>query len=259
MARTPKDGKAGTKPGKADKPGKPGKAGKGGKAAKAPKPSRRERVGQIKQAFTITRQSDPRLPWVLLAALLLPLALLLSIGFVVGHPITLGILGLLVGLLAAMLVFGRRVQRTMYTQAEGQLGAGAFVLQRMRGDWRVTPAVGFTREQDLVHRVLGRPGVVLVAEGAPQRTRALLTNEKKRLARVVGETPVYEVVLGNDAGQVPLKSLEKHFAKLPRNIKPRTVNDLDRRLKALAAVQGVMPIPKGPVPMGGRVPRGKQR
>jgi hypothetical protein len=38
------------------------------------------------------------------------------------------------------------------------------VLQTVRGNWRVTPMVGFTREQDLVHRVLGLPGVILVGE-----------------------------------------------------------------------------------------------
>lgn len=238
------------------------KDAKDAKAKKATKPKRvkvprRERVKQIRQAFSITRKSDPKLPYILLAALLLPVALLVAIGLVVDHPISLGFFGLLLGMLATTLVFGRRAQRTMYAQAEGQLGAGAFVLERMRGDWRVTPAVGFNREQDLVHRVIGRPGVVLVAEGSPVRTRQLVVTEKKRVARVIGDTPVYEVTIGNGEGQIPLKSLERHFVKLPRNIKPRTVNELDRRLKALASVQGAMPIPKGPMPQGGRIPRGK--
>ena len=228
------------------------------KAARAKAP-RGERVAQLRQAFTITRQTDPKLPWVLLAAFLLTLALFVMIGLVVGQPILLGILGVLVGALVTTLVFGRRVQRTMYSQAEGQLGAGAFVLQRMRGDWRVTPAVGFNREQDLVHRVIGRPGIILVAEGNPARTRQLVATEKKRVARVIGDTPVYDVVIGNGDKEIPLKALERHFIKLPRNIKPKTVNELDRRLKALANVQGAMPIPKGPMPTSGRVPRGKQR
>lgn len=227
--------------------------------AKKQKVRRGERVKQLRQAFTITRQTDPRLPWVLAAAFLLTVALLVAIGLVVDHPVSLGVLGVLLGLVVTTLVFGRRVQRTVYRQAEGQLGAGAFVLQRMRGDWRVTPAVGFNREQDLVHRVIGRPGVILVAEGNPVRTRQLVATEKKRVARVIGETPVYDVVIGNDEGQVPLKSLERHFIKLPRNIKPKTVNELDRRLKALASVQGAMPVPKGPMPTSGRVPRGKTR
>ena len=126
------------------------------------------------------------------------------------------------------------MQKTAYGQVEGQLGAAAAVLSNMRGDWRVTPAVGFTREQDLVHRVVGRPGIVLVAEGSPGRTRSLVVNEKKRLARFVGTTPVYDVVVGDGEGQVALRGLEKHFLRLPRNIKPKDVNVLDRKLKAMA-------------------------
>jgi hypothetical protein len=230
-----------------------------GKKPKRPKVPRGERLKQIRQAFSITRQTDPKLPLVLAAAFLLPVALLVAIGLVVDAPVLLGLLGVLIGMVVVTLVFGRRVQRTMYSQAEGQLGAGAFVLERMRGDWRVTPAVGFNREQDLVHRVIGRPGVILVAEGSPHRTRQLIATERKRVARVIGDTPVYDVTIGNGEGQIPLKALEKHFIKLPRNIKPRTVNELDRRLKALANVQGAMPIPKGPMPTSGRIPRGKIR
>jgi hypothetical protein len=234
-------------------PAKKGPAGRGGR----PKASRRERFSQIQQAFTLTRKGDPKMVPLVLAGLLVPFVLLLVVGLLVGHPVLLGLLGLVVGLLVAVAVFGRRVQGTAFSQVEGQLGAAAAVLQNMRGDWRVTPAVGYTREQDLVHRVLGRPGVVLVAEGSPSRTRSLVVAEKKRLARVAGDTPVYDVSVGDGEGQVPLRGLEKHFVKLPRNIKPKQVNVLDGRLKALGTAPP--PIPKGPVPRNGRVPRGKVR
>jgi hypothetical protein len=131
------------------------------------------------------------------------------------------------------------------------------VLQNMRGNWRVTPAVQFNKDQDMVHRVVGRPGVVLVAEGNPNRTRGLVANEKRTLARLVGETPIYDVYVGDGEGQVALRELEKHFTRLPRNIKPALVNQLDGRLKAIRASAGAVPIPKGPMPT--RVPRGKVR
>jgi len=126
----------------------------------------------------------------------------------------------------------------------------------MRGDWRVTPAVGFTRDQDLVHRVIGKPGVVLVAEVAPNRARQLIAAEKKKAARIAGTTPVYDLIVGDGQGQVALRKLERHFLKLPRNIKGKQVNELDRMLKAIPAP---LPIPKGPMPTTGRVPRGKVR
>jgi len=221
--------------------------------AKAAKRStRKERFAQLRAAFTATRKADARMLPLVLVALLVPFALLLVVGLLVGHPVLLGFLGLMLGLVAATAVFGRRVQGNAYSQVEGQLGAAAGVLNGMRGDWRVTPMVGFNREQDMVHRVVGRPGVVLVGEGSPSRARSLLVNEKKKLARFVGETPVYDVLVGDGQGQVPLRALEKHFAKLPRNVKPREVNILDRKLKAMAPS---LPIPKGPVPRGGRMPR----
>jgi len=217
---------------------------------------RKERLASLRQAFTLTRAADPRLVPLLAAAFLVPFVLLLLIGILVGHPFVLGFFGILLGLLACAVVFGKRVQSHALGQVEGQVGAAAAVLNGMRGDWRVTPAVGFTREQDLVHRVVGRPGIVLVGEGTTGRARGLVVNEKKRLARFVGDVPVYDVLVGDGDGQVPLRGLEKHFAKLPRNVAPKDVNVLDRKLKAMAPP---LPIPKGPVPGGGRMPRGKMR
>lgn len=231
--------------------------GKGKGATSKPKQSRGARIKQIGQAFSVTRKNDPKLLPYVLAAFFGTFLVLLAIGFVLGHPIYLGFLGLLFGLIVTAIVFGRRAQASAFSQVEGQLGAAAAVLQNMRGDWRVTPAVGFTREQDLLHRVLGTAGVVLVAEGSPSRTRSLVANEKRRLTRIVGTTPVYEIVVGDDEGQVGLRGLEKHFLKLPKNIKGKQVNELDRRLKAIAAPP--LPIPKGPMPQGGRMPRGKVR
>ena len=233
-------------------------AGKGGTSAKtksAPKPKRPRgaRLKTIKTAFVATRKQDPKVLPLVLIAFFGPFLLLLAIGFLVGWEWYLGFLGLLVGLLAATFVFGRRVQATAYSQVEGQIGAAAAVLQNMRGDWRVTPAVGFTREQDLVHRVIGKPGVILVAEGARNRTRSLVGNEKRRVSRVAGQTPVYDVYVGDGDGEVPLRGLEKHFLKLPHNIKPKVVNELDRKFTAMGGP--AMPIPKGPMPRGGRVPR----
>jgi len=233
-------------------PKKPG--AKTASKAAAPKPSRGERAKQIKLAFNLTRENDPRLLILLLGAFLVPLVVLVSIGLLLGHPIYLGILGFLIALVAVVAVFGRRMQKMQYAQVEGQPGAAAAVLQTVRGNWRVTPAVGFTREQDLIHRVIGLPGVILVGEGSPARTRGLIITEKKKLARFLGDTPVYDVMVGDAEGQVALKDLQRHLMKLPRNIKPAVVNELDRKLKAMAPA---LPIPKGPMPT--RMPRGGRR
>jgi hypothetical protein len=234
-----------------------GRSKKTATPAKKAGPSRREKLAQIKLAFSMTRKADSKMLPVVIGAFVITLGAMIGIGAAVGHPIYLGVVGLLLALVVAVALFGRRVQKTAFTQVEGQLGAAAAVLQNMRGNWRVTPAVQFSREQDMVHRVIGRPGIVLVGEGSPARLRGLLVNEKKALARVVGETPIYDVVVGEGEGQVELRGLEKHFLKLPRNIKPAMVNQLDRKLKAIRTASGVLPIPKGPMPT--RVPRGKVR
>ncbi len=224
--------------------------------AKKAGPSRREKLGQLKVAFSMTRKADPKMLPLVVGSFVITLAVFVLLGVLVNHPVYLAVLGVLFALVVTAAVFGRRVQRTAFSQVEGQLGAAAAVLSNMRGNWRVTPAVGFTKEQDLLHRVVGRPGIVLVAEGSPGRARNLIGAEKRSLARVVGETPVYDVVVGDGEGQIALKDLEKHFLRLPRNIKAAQVNVLDARLKALRT-NSALPVPKGPMPT--RVPRGRAR
>lgn len=215
---------------------------------------KRNRTRQVRAAYTMTRKADPMVGWVTLAAGFLPFAVLLAIGFLIGQPVLLGIFGLMLGLLAATIVFSRRAEKAAFTQVEGQPGAAAAALNMLRRGWTVTPAVAVTRNQDIVHRAVGRPGVVLIAEGSSSRLVALLANEKKKVARFVPDVPIYDVQVGNDKDQVPLRRLNRHIMKLPRNLKPYQVTEVNRRLKALGTMN--VPIPKGPLPKGARVPRG---
>jgi hypothetical protein len=124
-------------------------------------------------------------------------------------------------------------------------------LDNMRGRWRVTQTVAATTQLDAVHRVLGAPGVVLVGEGAPHRVKNLLAQEKKRVARLVGETPIYDIVIGNSEGQVPLRRLQPYLTKLPRNLKPAQVDALEAKLAALGNRGAALP--KGPMPQGAKM------
>ncbi len=251
---------------KKDSPGKgKGAAGRSGSAKVSgggkPKSPRGARLKQIRAAWAMTREADPKVLPLCLAAFFGPLLLALAVGLVLG-PLWLWLpLGFMIGLLATTFIFGRRVQKTAFAGVEGQAGAAAAVLNAARGDWRVTPAAAFNREQELVHRVVGRPGIILVAEPGPtgvhKGTRNLVATEKKKLSRYVGsDIPVYDLLVGDGEGQVPLRGIEKHLMKLPRNLKGKQVNELDNRLKAIPAA---LPIPKGPMPTTGRMPRGKMR
>ena len=227
---------------------------KGAAAEGAPKQSRR---GQIRAAYTMTRKVDPLVGWVTLATGFVTFAVVLAIGFLVGKPIYAGLIGLMLALLAATIVFGRRAEKAAYSQVEGQPGAAAAALNMMRKGWTVTPGVAVSRNQDLVHRAVGRPGVVLIGEGSPNRVGQLLAAEKKKITRFVPDVPVYEVQAGDEEGQVPLRKLNRHLTKLPRNLKNPQVAEVNRRLKALGTMN--LPIPKGPMPKGMKMPRGPRR
>src|SRR3954454_20993303 len=160
------------------------------------------RVAQMRAVWSMTRQADPRLPLKVLGPAAVVLVVLVVVGILIGHPIYLSIMGIFAAVLTGTTIFGRRATSSMYAQVEGQPGAAASVLQTVRGDWRVTPAVAFNRNMDLVHRVIGRPGVVLVGEGSPVQLRQLITDQKRRVGRVAPDTPIYEVLVGDGEGQV---------------------------------------------------------
>jgi hypothetical protein len=90
-----------------------------------------------------------------------------------------------------------------------------------------------------------------VAEGAPHRVKSLLAQEKKRTSRVVGSTPIYDFIVGNDEGQTPLRDLQRTLTKLPRNISTNQMDDIEKRLAALGSRAAAMP--KGPLPSGAKM------
>jgi hypothetical protein len=243
--RAPKDAGRGRSPGSGTEPVKLNRKGK-------PKKQRLKKLGaqarMIKQAYTMTRKNDAKLPWVMLIAFVVAFAVVELIGILLNSPFLLLPLAIISGALAALVVFGRRAQGSAYRQVEGQPGAAAWVLEGMRGDWRVTSGVAGTTQLDAVHRVLGRPGVILVAEGVPSRVRGLLAQEKKKVARIVGDTPIYDIIVGDDEGQIPLRKLSAHVMKLPRNLSGGELNALGRRMSAMGGNR--MPVPGGPLPGG---------
>jgi hypothetical protein len=205
-----------------------------------------ERLQQIRLAFTQTRAADDRLVLYMVLAALAGLAVPLALLTWLGSPV-LGITGgLFTAGASAMIVLGIRGQSAAIAQIEGQPGAALAVLQQLRGSWKITPAVAFSGKQDLVHRVVGRPGVILVGEGRRARVRALLKQEARKTARISGDIPVHEVSVGGGDGQVELSNLRVHVMKLPRAMKAKEIGPLDRRLHALGGSD--LPLPKGPMP-----------
>jgi hypothetical protein len=223
------------------------------------------RRGQIMQTYEMAKRSDPRLGWIVLGTFLVSAAIAFGLLWLLPGDgvlsLALTIVGaLMVGILCALLIFGRRAQKAAYTQMEGQPAAAAGALQMLRRGWKVDPVVGFTKQQDVVHRVVGPPGIVLVAEGSsPTRVKQLLATERKKHERVAYEVPIHEVVCGRGEGEVPLPKLVRHVQKLGRSVKPAEMTDILQRLKALDAQRGKLPLPKGPIPTSMKGMRSQQR
>jgi Domain of unknown function (DUF4191) len=193
------------------------------------------RLKQIRMVAKLVNQQNKRALPITFGAAAGVIVVFVLIGLFVG-PMALFIpVGVLLGLMTAMILFGRFAQRAQYSAIDGQLGAAAAVLQNMRGDWTVTPAVAGNRTMDVVHRAVGKPGV-----------------ERKKTERVAHGVPIHEFQAGNGEGQIPVSKLQRKITTLPRTLRPTAVSDLNYRLKAL---QPTMQMPKGPMPKGARQPR----
>jgi hypothetical protein len=228
-------------------------------------PEKQGRIRQFIETYRMTKKTDPAIGlWILGAFLLVGglgfvvFFLLLPSGGLLGKIIAV-VGALLFGTLAALIIFGRRAQKSAYKQMEGQPGAAAAALRMLRRGWKSDPAIAFNKQQDVVHRVVGPPGIVLIGEGNPNRLRQLLATERRKHERVASEVPIHEVISGSGEGEVPLPRLVRHVQKLGRQVKPAEMTDILNRIKALDAQRSSIPIPKGPMPTSMKGLRGNLR
>jgi len=215
-------------------------------------PATAGRLKQIRMVAGIIRKSDPKALPIVIGSGIAVLAVLVVVGLLTGLAALLIPFGVLLGAMISMLLFGRYAQSAQYKAIAGQPGAAAAIVQSMRGNWTVTPAIAGNRNMDIVHRVVGKPGVILIGEGSPTGLASLMSAEKKKIARIAYGVPIAEVQVGNEKGQIPVRQLQRTLMKMPRTLKPRAVSDLNNRLKALPAS---LQAPRGPMPRAGRMPR----
>ncbi len=225
------------------------------KQVRAAKRARRKDTrSQMWQVFNMQRKQDKALiPLMLLAVLGIPLVLFL-IGMLWGGQWWMLPIGIAAGVVAAMFLFTRRVERDVYKRASGQSGAAGWAIENLRSGvgmtWRTKTAVAVTTQMDAVHRVIGLSGVVLVGEGASHRLKPLMAQQRKRLNRVAPGVPVHEIIAGDGEGEVPIAKLQRSLVKLPRNYKKNEVASLAARIEAMDNI-GNGPgaaLPKGPMP-----------
>lgn len=203
---------------------------------------------QIRETYKLTRQQNPRTPWLLLGAFLIPILVCLGLGLWLQSWLLWLLLGISLGLLAAMMVFVRLAKRAAYKRYEGQAGSAEIALSMLPKQWVSTPAITANRHLDVVHRTIGPGGLILVGEGEPGRLQQMLAAEVKRHEQVAYGVAVTTIIMGDRSGQIPLNKLTDHIRKMPKVLSPDKVTDVRSRLRALDSMRGRVPIPKGPMP-----------
>ena len=220
-------------------------------SAQSPQPKKKRRLAQylqnIKDSYTISRRSYPWIGWAMLAASAACLALGVAIAFASGMSLWYWLfLSILLALMVDMIILSMTVRRASYAQIEGMPGATKAVLDQIGRGWYVeSEPVAFTKNQDLVWRLVGRPGVVLIAEGPGNRTRRMLAEEERTVHRLLSTVPIHTLQVGTDAGQVRLTDLSKTLRQLPTKPTALTDAEITQVSKRLASMAGRnLPIPK---------------
>jgi hypothetical protein len=203
------------------------------------------RFQTFRDAYAVTKQVKPWITIALIGIFAVTWAIGISIGASIGHPFYFGFIFLPVALLATMFFFTRQAGTAAYSSIEGQIGAGASVLMAIRKGWTTTPAVAVARNQDMVHRSVGRAGIVLTGEGS-NSVRQMMADEKKKAERYAPGVPIIEVLVGTEEGRVSIRKLQKHLRRLPKKLTAHQMREVRARLKAVGGMS--MPIPKGPMP-----------
>ena len=228
----------------------------------SPKPPKEPgRIKQMYQVFKMTIRYDSLAIWFLLLAFLLPVLVGVTLAFLLSRDSVLGIVlyivaGLLGGLLAFLIVLGRRAEKAAYSQIAGQPGAvGSVLKSSLRRGWTASemPVTVSPKTQDAVYRAVGRGGVALIGEGPRSRTQRMLEDERRSVARILPNVPINLLYVGPDPESTPLHALPKELGRIKRSLRKPEVLAVSNRLNSLG--KNGLPIPKGVDPMRVRAPR----
>ena len=215
--------------------------------AKAPKTQ-----GQLSQMWTVykmtAQQDKTSVLWASLAFVLVlggftAFDVIAFPGNVVNLVIFI-IMGAMFGLIAAMVVMGRKAERAAYSRISGQMGAVGAVLANIRKGWRSAemPVAVNPRSQDAVYRAIGPAGVVLIGEGTRSRVKVLLEDERRKVSRVAPGAPVQFIYVTNDAEATALPDLSRSLYKMKKSLSRAEISVVAKRLESLGMN---IPIPKG--------------
>jgi uncharacterized membrane protein YciS (DUF1049 family) len=221
-------------------------------AKKAARASRGPRFKVIRDAYAVTKKDKPYIAALLAMVFIAVLATGTMIGAFFGRPGYAAFLSAPLALLVAFIIFTRAATSAAYASIEGQPGAAASVLMSIRKGWTVDTAVNVNRYQDMVHRAVGKAGIVLVGEGR-EGVKVLLNDERKRMERVAPGVPVHTLVCGEIEDQVSVRKLQRKMKKFPKKLSTTQLRELRARIKSVGGMN--VPLPKGPMPRNIKLPK----
>ena len=215
-------------------------------------PQKQSQLSVLKDAYKLVKNDSPMaILWCLLVFVLI-LTFGVIIGNNLGHPIYAGFLSLPLAFLAGFFLFTRFANTAAFSSIQGQLGAGASVLMSIKRGFITTPAVAVNRDQDMVHRVSGKAGIILVGEGG-FAVRTLMQDERRKMERFLSGVQVTEILVGDGQGHVSIRKLQKHLKKLPKKLSTVQLREVRARLRSVGGLN--IPMPKGPMPTSNRMPK----
>jgi hypothetical protein len=179
-------------------------------------------------------------------------ALISTIGVFISGGAFLGIaiwvvLGIVTGYLSALLTLTRRANSaifTKYANEPGRISLTVGTLTRRVYKGTNQPVAVNARTKDLVFRIVGPAGVVLLGEGTKTSTQQLLEDERRKVQRVASGVTVHTFYSSEDGQGVPLAILHKKVSKLKKTLTKNEIRAVQNRLAAMDS-RGGLPIPKG--------------
>lgn len=213
------------------------------------KPKRENPFKRIASVYRTVKQLDPQVGLWMLLGFVVVLAVGALIGLIFGHVIASLLVALPFAALAAMIVLSRRGERAAFAQMEGQRGASIGGLSALRRGWyydQEPVAADAARAQEIhnaavVFRALGRPGIVLFAEGPKGRAAKLLEKEKKKVSRVAPGVPVYTYHVGSGEDELAVKKIRWTLTRLKPALSKEEIIVVNKRLKSLPGIRQGIP------------------
>ncbi|MCL2316798.1 MAG: DUF4191 domain-containing protein [Actinomycetia bacterium] len=209
-------------------------------------------VRQLRESYTMVVQANPAWRWLLVASVAGPIVLGFVIGWLTGPWLYGIVLGVLLGITVFLFVLGRLVKLAAYKRYEGQPGQAQVALMMLTGGrkpkWSYTAAIAANREGDSIHRVIGPGGLILIGDGNPARLAPMMNAERRRHEQLLYDVTVQTMLAGDAEGEIPVPKLAHAIEKLPKSLNETQIVELGNRIKALDAMRGRAPVPKGPMP-----------